>query len=569
MKDTIRIIVEVEGVADYTMSSNFHMTCFPIPKPYKDQSAAYFVQNILQDKTIHDGTAAAATGKNAHHTTVLPDHENEIIAAIEVASSSSSKKRKSVTTGADGDGAANTTTPITQWKLAYMERSAAAGSATTPSSTTSTAASTSQSNKKKSKGRANAKNDHSENIENDQDVVRPIDVVSSSLSSSSSNKKLDMIDYYGMYHKCTIDELKDILRQNRQNMTGTKDILLYKVIDGCYYNGRITYCPLCTTGRLKLVFTASPNSTGTVAMVQCNGTFDEMIQRRMDCAYTCLPCDAVRQSPFYSTQPPTETDIEMMDAYDESIKNGTAVATTTSRPERDTGVGIMDDKARVKEQWCNDAVFQLEWNLSTRDGIRAATKGLVEILLNPHSKNSKNDCHDDDMMVTSSSIVKGKKSSPKNVDDTVRLDIPTILDEALQKVGPVIATNKDKSVIEIIDVLIQQFGWYSDKIQKQQMKQNTISQIVHHPANTSLVLALQELSELYFKTGNANAGISYKKVATAIQTLPYAITSDNAKQLGSGKHKVANIGKSSADKIYEYVTTGTIQKLMEKRAEVA
>lgn len=149
------------------------------------------------------------------------------------------------------------------------------------------------------------------------------------------------------------------------------------------------------------------------------------------------------------------------------------------------------------------------------------------------------------------------------------IDIPTNIEEVLQKVGPVIATNKDKSGVEIIDLLVQQFGWYSYKLQKQQMKQNTISQIVHHASNTSFVLALQELSELYFKTGNANAGISFKKVATAIETLPYAITSENAKQLGSGKQKVSNIGKSSADKIYEYVTTGTIQKLMEKRAEVA
>ena len=32
---------------------------------------------------------------------------------------------------------------------------------------------------------------------------------------------------------------------------------------------------------------------------------------------------------------------------------------------------------------------------------------------------------------------------------------------------------------------------------------------------------------------------------------------------------VANIGKGSADKIYEFVTTGTIQKLEEKRVAAA
>jgi hypothetical protein len=256
-----------------------------------------------------------------------------------------------------------------------------------------------------------------------------------------------------------------------------------------------------------------------------------------------------------------------MDAYEEAIKNGTAMTMTTtgstSITSANTGVDI---KAQVREYWCNEAVFQLEWNLSNRDGIRTATKGLVQILLSSPSLHP----NPNDVTVTSSSTI-AKVGANSSLDDTtnVRLDIPTSIEDALQKVGPVIATNKDKTVVEIIDVLIQQFGWCCDKVRKQQMKQNTISQIVQHPDNTSLVLALQELSELYFKTGNANAGISYKKVATAIQTLPYAITSDNAKKLGSGKHKVANIGKSSADKVYEFVTTGTIQKLMEKRAEVA
>ena len=522
------------------MSSNFHLTCFAIPKTHKDQSATYFVQNVLQDKTIRDGTAA--TGKKAH-ATVLPEHENEVIAAIEIASSSSSSKKRKSSGNDNNDGASATTTPITHLKQAYIERSAA----------TSTVSST-KPNKKKSKG--GAKNDNAENIENERNDVRPMD-------ANSSSETLDMTDYYGMYHKYTIDELKDILRQNRQNMTGTKDVLLYKVIDGCFYNGRITFCPLCTTGRLKLLFSPDPqNPAAMMAKVQCNGSFDETIQRRMDCSYSCSPVDVIRQTPFYSaTLPPTDADLERMDAYEESIKNGTAL---TTKPGSG-GSTHKDDKALVKERWCNDAVFQLEWNLSTRDGIRAATKGLVEILLSSSSNQSN---HNDmiDMTVTSSSnLVTPKQES----DGTVRLDLPTNLEEALQKVGPVIATNKDKSVVEIIDLLIQQFGWYSDKLQKQQMKQNSISQIVQHSSNTDLVLALQELSDLYFKTGNTNAGVSYKKVAAAVQTLPYAITSDNAKQLGSGKHKVANIGKSSADKIYEYVTTGTIQKLMEKRAEAA
>ena len=43
------------------------------------------------------------------------------------------------------------------------------------------------------------------------------------------------------------------------------------------------------------------------------------------------------------------------------------------------------------------------------------------------------------------------------------------------------------------------------------------------------------------------------------------ITADNALGLGKGKTKVDGIGKGSAEKMREFMTTGTIQKLEEKR----
>jgi DNA polymerase/3'-5' exonuclease PolX len=58
----------------------------------------------------------------------------------------------------------------------------------------------------------------------------------------------------------------------------------------------------------------------------------------------------------------------------------------------------------------------------------------------------------------------------------------------------------------------------------------------------------------------------YRKAITAISGLDYAITEDNAKGLGKGKTKLAGIGKGTADKIHEFFSTGTIQKLVEKRA---
>lgn len=65
---------------------------------------------------------------------------------------------------------------------------------------------------------------------------------------------------------------------------------------------------------------------------------------------------------------------------------------------------------------------------------------------------------------------------------------------------------------------------------------------------------------------NTNAGISYQKVAKAIKEMEEEITADNAMSFSRGKTKVAGIGKSSAEKMKEFMQTGTIQKLEEKRA---
>lgn len=76
---------------------------------------------------------------------------------------------------------------------------------------------------------------------------------------------------------------------------------------------------------------------------------------------------------------------------------------------------------------------------------------------------------------------------------------------------------------------------------------------------------MKELGDYYFKEGNSNAGAAYKKVVAAVSMVAFEITLDNAKGLGKGKTKVPNIGKSSAEKIHEFLETGTIEKLEEKR----
>lgn len=54
-------------------------------------------------------------------------------------------------------------------------------------------------------------------------------------------------------------------------------------------------------------------------------------------------------------------------------------------------------------------------------------------------------------------------------------------------------------------------------------------------------------------------------MCAAIQGLDFEITALNAIGLSKGKTKVANIGKSSAEKILEFLQTGKMQKLEEKR----
>ena len=89
------------------------------------------------------------------------------------------------------------------------------------------------------------------------------------------------------------------------------------------------------------------------------------------------------------------------------------------------------------------------------------------------------------------------------------------------------------------------------------------------PENEGIYVAFMELCELYGKEGNYNASATYRKVSGAISLLNIVITKDNAKGLCKGKTKVPGIGKASADKMYELVTTGSIAKLEEKRSALS
>jgi hypothetical protein len=85
--------------------------------------------------------------------------------------------------------------------------------------------------------------------------------------------------------------------------------------------------------------------------------------------------------------------------------------------------------------------------------------------------------------------------------------------------------------------------------------------------NQGLVECFWELSSFAFKDSNVFLGTSNKKIAKALAALDYKITS--GKDLTKKKTKVAGIGMNSAVKIDEYLKTGVMVCLEEKRSQHA
>jgi hypothetical protein len=180
------------------------------------------------------------------------------------------------------------------------------------------------------------------------------------------------------------------------------------------------------------------------------------------------------------------------------------------------------------------AAYKLEWKLDNRKALKESTGGMVDLLLD-HG-----------------------------------VDIPKDRQEAIKKIGPLIVANREKSASEVVPVIVKEFGFLENKKKAAKKKAAIIESTVANPKNAGLVAAFQELSELYFKESNANAGGTYTKAANAIKGIEFEITEENAKSLGKpGKNKVDGIGAKSAEKMLEFVQNGTIDKLEEKRADAA
>jgi len=113
------------------------------------------------------------------------------------------------------------------------------------------------------------------------------------------------------------------------------------------------------------------------------------------------------------------------------------------------------------------AASALEWKLTGKAGIKKAVGDLLEVL----------QAH------------------------TNALDLPEDPKEARSKLGSIIQMHRDKSVEEIIPLIVEELGFKGDKISKAAKKEAAVENICKNPKNAQIVSVIQELSELYFKEG--------------------------------------------------------------------
>lgn len=315
-----------------------------------------------------------------------------------------------------------------------------------------------------------------------------------------SQLEIDDAKLYGLYSGKKNEELKDILRWNKQlGISGSKDQLLERCIDG-HKNGRLARCKICVEGKLKI-------SEKDGDEVLCNGYFDEDSGQRFSCFFTCKRLDAPRVLPWF-TDKPSEAEEEKMEA---EMNQNSSTADLCAAKTLAT---------KIKES---------DWDLFSREGIKKAVSGWIVI------------------------------------SRGVGVKLPLDKARAKMEVGKIVLQHRDKAIDDICNIIVENFGMEKAAVDTK-VKNKAMASACRIPENGPVFDAMVELGKLYFKEKNANAGATYNKVGNAIKDLNYCITADNAKGLGKGKTKVDGIGKGSAEKIFEFVTTGSIAKLEEKRA---
>jgi hypothetical protein len=309
--------------------------------------------------------------------------------------------------------------------------------------------------------------------------------------------------------------------------------------------GRLGLCGLCG-GRLK--------HSDDMSHVNCSGRFDQDLNIRQPCGFQADRMDSkMPREPWLQEEPTEDEKAAMKQQAEEARGEGGA-------EDSETKTSLLQ------------AADKLDWKLTTKAGIQKATAELTDLIMG-------------------------------------KLDLPQDAKKAKMALGSFIVGNKEKTPKEIVEIVLAKYGIAEEKETKKAAKEAALESMCECPNNAPILMCFQELAQLYFKgmwnesilaeeinqdlspfchpcqphfrsllvrflasffppisEKNSNAGASYTKAVAAIKALDFEVTEENAMSLSKGKTKVANIGKASAEKMKEFLETGYMAKLEEKRA---
>ena len=147
------------------------------------------------------------------------------------------------------------------------------------------------------------------------------------------------------------------------------------------------------------------------------------------------------------------------------------------------------------------------------------------------------------------------------------LDLPSNVEEAQRKIGHTIAANRSKDVVDMVPNIAAELGFKQDKEQNSAKQREAQLANATCPENAPIVAAFQEPVGFCTAEGNRALVKTYSKLVQALTDLDFAVTEQNALGLAKGKAtKVPGIGETSAEKILEFIRTGTMEKLELMRA---
>jgi hypothetical protein len=184
--------------------------------------------------------------------------------------------------------------------------------------------------------------------------------------------------------------------------------------------------------------------------VCCHGVFDEVSQVKIPCSFKDHRLSERLPRDHFFTEEPTEEEMEEMKA------------------EKGSGAAVNP----MAQELLNEAT-ELKWTLDNNQAISAAADKVAK-------------------------LVQGKVALPDKV--------------AKKEIGQILLPNKDKSPQEIVQLVIDKFGFAEDRIVKNETKEAAMKNACNNPKNGAILSVFQELAQYYFKDGNGNAGASYTKV---------------------------------------------------------